>query len=522
MKTVLQLKTQVRGAIWASGEPENLVTAHDLHFQEAFGEIAKFVACEREDNVDVVRFCKTNYKMGMTVFAAPRGIITRIYTVANENFDDPVFIKPRKWPEPEQWARNLFLFPMPALTTLPKLPIGFQVADAENDSLYGRARTGVWAQYQHNIYIAPWIQSNELVVIEWKGIKKEWADVDLISPEIDYQKAVKLYVQFAHERDYGDLQRMGVFHNPASKTGLYDEALGDLMWECNERQKTPPDNSTAHERNRLCSELADDAPPTSTDGVIIADVGNLSLPGDDLDNVHRLVKSFGSSAMMAAGMAQAAHVDYDASAGNSFHHYMNPYGGIHGEGGDTKAFWPAISAYDYTVNPAWTTFKNFFTTPNNGRYYDVVVGDVHIFVINTDSHEPDGVTSGSTQGLWLQGRLATSTAAWKVVRMDLCPFGSVYQSPTLQWPFLSWGANMVICSQARNYERLDIVGLAVINNGLGGAGAIESAPAPVSSSKFIYAEKFGAGKLSANLEELLFEFFNVEGELVDSVTLTKP
>lgn len=520
MKKVLTLKTEVRNSIWASGEPENLISAHDDAFQEAFTEIAKYVDGERDDNVDLIRFVKTYYKAGMTVVTAPRGIVTRIFTVANEDYSDPVFYRQVQWPGPEAWSRNLYLFPLPPLTSLPALPLGFQFADAENDSLYGRARTGIWAFYQGNIYIAPWIQSNELVVVEWKGIKEKWEDNDLINPEILYKKAVKLYVQFAHERDYGDAQRAVQFHNTISRQGWYDEALGDLIHEDAERTKTRALPDAGGERNRLCSELADDAPPTTSDGVIITDVGNISLPGDDLNDVKRLTKGFGAKAVTASGLIAGTVTDYDLTAGLSFHNFMSPYGGVNGKGAESKAFWPAPSAADWAKD-SLATFASFFGTPRNGRYYDVVIGDVHLFVIDSSGLEPDGVTSGSTQAIWLQGALALSTAPWKVVKMDLCPWGSVHQTAGLQWPFQAWGAHVVLCSQAKNYERSDISGLVVINNGLGGQTPIEPPVAPLATTKATYSAKYGAGKITASLTSFLYEFFNVEGQLIDSVTLSK-
>lgn len=517
MKTVSQLKTEIRNAIWASGEPENLVSAHDDAFQEGMAYIAKYVDGERDDNVDLVRFCKTNYKMGMTVVPMPPGVVTRVFTVANEDYTDPVMLRPTKWPEPEAWARNLYLFPKPALTDLPALPLGFQPSSANNDSLYGRARTGIWAQYQGNIYIAPWIQSNELVVVEWKGIKLKWEDGDLANQELLYKKTLKLYLQFAHERDYGDPSRAAVFSNP-NFSGHFDLALGDLIHEDKIRKQTPGEPTPGgYERNRLCSELADDGPIVPADGVVITDLGNISLPGDDLDNVTRLARSWGGKAITASGIITATQTDYDASAGNSFHDFIGPYAGIHGAGAASDAFFPAPSAADWAKDNL-VSFLAFF---KSSRYYNVVIGDVHLFVIDSSALEPDGITSSGNQGQWLQANLALSTAPWKVVKMDACPWGSLYSNATLQWPFKLWGAHLVICGQAKNYERLSVSGLPVINNGLGGQSAIQPVLAPTSNTLAAYAEKYGAGKITANLTSFTYEFFNTDGQLVDTLTLSK-
>lgn len=520
MKNFGQLKDEIRRVIWASGEFENLVDAHNDAFQEALAEIQKWVPGERDDNVNVVRFFKTRYNSGMTVLPAPKGIITRIYTVANENYSDPVFYRQVAWPEPEAWSRNLYLFPLPPLTALPRLARGMQFADPANDSLYGRARTGIWALHAGQIYIAPWIQSNEAVIVEWQGIKSAWDDLDIVRDDHMFKKAVKLYVQYAHERDYGDAERAMQFHNTASYRGHYDEALGDLIHEGELRTRVNRTLDGGHERNRLCAELADDAPPSTPDGIVIADLGNISLPGFDLDEVALLARSWNPDHVMATGMIAAGQQNYDLTAGSKFYDFITPYIGSQGIGGESNAFWAVPGQADWDKD-GLASFKSFFPTLGNGRYYDVVLGDVHLFVLDSVASEPDGIDSGSAQGQWLQARLALSTSPWKVVKLEGCPYGSVTSNPTLQWPFRAWGAHMVISSQALDYERLSVSGLTVINNGLGGQTPIVLATGRTSNTLTLYAAGFGAGKLTANADNLQYEFFDVDGNLVDSVLIVK-
>lgn len=278
MRTFLSLKTEIRHQIWPSGEAENLkgtqpdgsMGAHDLLFQEALAEISKWVECEQQRNVNVIPFCATHFKCAMTVVTLPKGIIEKVYTVVrdadgNDEYCDPVFYEEKAWPAPECLARNLLTqWQSPDTTGLPKLPLGFAKAESTtdrdvNDVLVGRARSGVWAKYDGKIWVGPWIQSNELVVINWRGIKTEWADGDLVNDAQDFKKAVKLYVQYAHERDYGDINKAATYKNRAG-SGTFDEALADLIWQCREETKlranTPQCNE---ERARLTTELSDDA-----------------------------------------------------------------------------------------------------------------------------------------------------------------------------------------------------------------------------------------------------------------------
>ncbi len=235
-KTVLQLKTEIRNQVFSSGEPENLVTSHDQIFQEAFAEIAKFVECEQQDNVNVFSFDRTFLHQRMTVVPCPRGIVDRVCTIADDDWHTAVFYGQDTWAQTVDLAQNPFVGA--DIEEGITLPIAFGPASADYDRTWGRSAGGLWTIRNDKIWLAPWIHSDEKLVIEWRGLKTEWADDDLINPDQDYKKAVKLYFQHAHERDYGDPQKAAVFKVGAPiGSGGFDQALGDLMWQCRERTK---------------------------------------------------------------------------------------------------------------------------------------------------------------------------------------------------------------------------------------------------------------------------------------------
>jgi len=251
-KNVSQLTAEISTAVWVSGVPENLVLSIregvrpvlNQMFDEAFAEIAKWVDCERERNANTVLFCNTFFKCGMTVVELPDGIIGRVYTIADGDWCSAVYYTETDWPAPECLASRLVSL-TPADRGFPALPLGFLRAEATTDrdangTLFQRARSGVWAKYDRKIWVAPWIQSNEKLVVEWNGIKTQWNDEDLVSESQDYRKAVKLYVQYLMERDYGDPQLARTIHDPVLCRGTFDEALADVMWECRERTKRQP------------------------------------------------------------------------------------------------------------------------------------------------------------------------------------------------------------------------------------------------------------------------------------------
>jgi hypothetical protein len=215
LKTFKQLTDEIRRQVWPSGEPENLVLSHSQHLQEGMAKIAEFVEAEQENVVSTFEFCKTFFKCGMTVIPAPDGVVKRVFTVCQSNgtFCDAVLYRPVDWPQPECDGRRVLQLLTNITPTAKRLPLGFTEADPAFDASCGRARVGVWARHQDNIYIAPFIQSTEMVVVEWDGIKNVWEDSDPVSESQGYRAALKFYLQHAHERDYGSIERAMVFHN---------------------------------------------------------------------------------------------------------------------------------------------------------------------------------------------------------------------------------------------------------------------------------------------------------------------
>lgn len=290
--TARQLMTAIRGELYPSGEQENLVAAHDQLFQEAFAEIAKWVPCEQTDNVNTTDFCATNFLRGMSVIAQPDGIVRRVYAVANHDYEDPIFYKEVDFEYLRQWAVTLVgsVGLLPANPTT--YPLGFAEANSQYDCACGRARVAFFAKSKGNIYTAPWLQSMETLVVEWDGIKTNWADADAVTQTLDYKRAIKQYFQYAHERDYGNPQRAAMFYNPNTTphSGIFAESRAALMWQCDQKRKmrdTPPEpDRTMLVTPQVIERGLPDPNAAPIDGIpqplhgIGAPAANLGVPGD--------------------------------------------------------------------------------------------------------------------------------------------------------------------------------------------------------------------------------------------------
>ena len=130
--------------------------------------------------------------------------------------------------------RNKRRYPCPTdagFESLPSLPQGFHYPQSSTDT-GGRSRGGVWALYRGRIYIAPWIESDEIVVVEWNGIKDKWSDNDLVEDDSKFRKAVRLNVAVQHFTHYEqDQQKLIVLETQ------WRDALRDLIHECREQNR---------------------------------------------------------------------------------------------------------------------------------------------------------------------------------------------------------------------------------------------------------------------------------------------
>jgi hypothetical protein len=541
VKTAIELYEEIQSQIWASGRPENLeistkagvIAPFRSHFEEGLADIAKWSRCEQANVVNVIDFCKLHFKCGMTVAKMPNGPIWRVFTVVGENFCQPIHYREVKFRDVECFGRRVMAWAAGTLPTSPtKLPLGFAEASSDTDNQCGRALTGVWAKHEGNIYVAPYLQSVEKLVIEWTGTKTKWEDGDPVNDEQDYKAAIRFFMQFAFNRDYGSPELAASFRmGTPIGSGGYDKALAELIWTCEQKLKireteffaVPEGCATGWCRSLLGPEFESGVAPAVTD-LVLAHVGEISSGlGESRLAVSNLVDGFTPTAVLSSGNDSVS--GYDVDVGQYWHTWLTPYYGSYGDGAEANKFWPAPGAGDWDLN-SLSNWLAFFATPGERRYYDVCLWPVHLFFFDSETDDPDGAIENSIQGQWLKAKMMLSPSPWKIVVMYGNPYASGVPAgatwPTsLRLPFKSWGANLVLSAGLPYYERLDVAGLPFIINGCGGAALAGSANSPISTSQFIKVGSFGAGKITASATELTYEFIDVDSAVVDSVTLTK-
>jgi tartrate-resistant acid phosphatase type 5 len=175
-----------------------------------------------------------------------------------------------------------------------------------------------------------------------------------------------------------------------------------------------------------------------------------------------------------------------------------------------------------------SAYTNYFTLPENERYYDFTMGPVHFFMLDSEPNEPDGNTATSTQAQWLHSALAASTSRYSIVDFHEPAYSSGFHglNPTMQWPFEAWGTKAVINGHDHDYERImrddngDGTLMPTFISGLGGHGE-DAFTTVVAGSQFRYNANDGALIVTASDTSLKFEFWSVAGggTLIDSHTM---
>lgn len=262
-------------------------------------------------------------------------------------------------------------------------------------------------------------------------------------------------------------------------------------------------------------------PPLTITFAVIGDFGENSVGEKD---VASMVQGWQPDFVITTGdnnYPRGAAETIDQTIGQYYHQFISPYKGQFGAGAAENRFFPTLGNHDWQATNA-QPYLDYFTLPGNERYYDFTWGPVHFFAIDSDSHEPDGVSSSSVQASWLKANLAASQSPWNLVYFHHPPYSSGTHQSTdwMRWPFKAWGASAVLSGHDHTYERLLVDNLPYFVDGLGG-GPIYDFTTVLAGSQVRYNSDYGAMRVEASDRLITFQFFSRRGELIDTYTLDK-
>ena len=186
--------------------------------------------------------------------------------------------------------------------------------------------------------------------------------------------------------------------------------------------------------------------------------------------------------------------------------------------GAANRFFPALGNHDWRRRRR-AAYLDYFELPGNERYYASGAAPVELFILDSDEHEPDGITPDSVQAEWLRTALAASTARYQIVLLHHPPFssGPHHSAPTLQWPFREWGATAVLAGHDHDYERIDRAGMPYVVVGMGGK-RLYGFTSAVGGSQ-IRSAQHGALLIEAGEGRATARFVTSDGVVLDSFAL---
>lgn len=527
-------KLKIRKIIWPfPGEAKSLVDCHNNYFDQAMIELGQWVdPCLRVNHTSVFPADCTFVDCGLTVLNAPVGVIKRVYTIANNGWCNRVNYRSSNYNKLRCIANNLLLTWTPPATTV--VQKGIQKPSSSTDATLGRSRVGWWAIDRKRLYIAPWIQSNESIVVEWDGWKKEWSNDDVLDQDYwdaSAEDAVESFVRWKHEMNHtGNLVQARVYEEE------YRDNLANLMFWCKEQTKEQIDDACETDRIATAEEVEAEAIPesdeTTSSFAMVSDFGDAN---DDVQAVADMVAGWNPGFIITGGDNYQGTLGSDLTEGlTKYDTYVGAYFGDYiTDDVLTNKFWPAMGNHDWHGGgtPSSEVFTTYFTLPGNERYYTFRRGPVQFFMIDPVSYEEDGVIPGSAQAKWLQVMLAASDAKWKVVVLHYPPYsGATSTTPgvlTLRWDFQDWGADLVLSGHDHCYERFDVNGLMYVICPSGGYALDPGPPADIDSEVDGIEKKaagygfYGAIRFNCTCETLRMEVITSLGVTMDDVTMTK-
>jgi hypothetical protein len=252
-------------------------------------------------------------------------------------------------------------------------------------------------------------------------------------------------------------------------------------------------------------------------------IGDYGQGGPDEAAVARLVRGWSPDFVITTGdnnYPKGAAETIDDNVGQYYAAFIAPYKGRFGPGASENRFFPSLGNHD-THAAGWKPYLDYFTLPGNGRYYQFDAGPVSFFALDSVVNEPDGVKRRSRQAKWLHERLAASHSCWRFAYFHHPPYASSgKEKKHMRWPFAAWGVDAVLTGHQHTYERLAADGVTYLIVGVSGA-EIDKFQATSPASVVRYNAAHGAVLATADHGSATFQFFTVDGQLIDESHLEK-
>lgn len=229
-----------RAVVFPEGEAENLVANHNRYIQDALIDVQAKVKHLQTFHRDNHIAESTFFDCGASVFDAPIGFIKSVHTILDTDCCDRAFYSPITEAQmrcrletqqscgPRYRAYGFYEYSSGLYAPYSYYYECAITPDAGLDKPC-RSRSGSAAIINGQIYLHPHLDSNEIAVVEWDGIKKSWEnadDVDFGAFERQVQNLVELHLerQSATKEDHD-------YDAAATAKNEYDLQVAMLIYE---------------------------------------------------------------------------------------------------------------------------------------------------------------------------------------------------------------------------------------------------------------------------------------------------
>ncbi len=295
------------------------------------------------------------------------------------------------------------------------------------------------------------------------------------------------------------------------------------------------DDDSDHADGIATTEEARDPSATSSDvgrpraagaSTLLAIVGDAGELSDDTAAVAAIAERLDAHAVFTVG-----DNDYTAE-GRTVAAYAESVGEVYGRWLAAGRFYPIPGDHDYgdacddtNAEADLDAYLEYFDVPvgpEDETYYDVRIGDAHVFALDTlvECHR-DGGAKVERQRRWLAETAGASDAPIKIALLHNPPYSSGASHGSFEefrWPFDEWGIDLVVAGDDHFYERARHDDVTYVVNGLGGVEAHEPG-APIEGSDVLSADAFGALIVAVSPGSADVSFVNVDGDVVDHFSL---
>lgn len=236
--TFAEFSAARRLAVFPEGEAEELVENHKKWVLDALIDLQLKIPCLQDKHFDTVEFDSTYWSCGASVVEAPRGYIHSFSTA----LADDLCSKVRRFPVTMDELlckvddfKNCGLYQAPDVGgyLAEDLPPDVQLPSATVDLRY-RPLTGWYTLQDGRIWTFPALQSTEVAIIEWEGIKRLFADEDEVEWDREVEQTVEFYLE-GHSRRKEDAD----YDAATTALAAYAIKVGDLIWNCHKERRLP-------------------------------------------------------------------------------------------------------------------------------------------------------------------------------------------------------------------------------------------------------------------------------------------